>query len=63
MVEVFDDGTGIRASEWASVVAPFTSGSTGQGGSGLGPAIASDVIRSHGGSIRFAGKADGFAAC
>jgi two-component system sensor histidine kinase TctE len=61
MVEVFDDGPGIPASEWASVIAPFTSGSTGKGGSGLGLAIASDVIRSHSGSIRFAMRADGFA--
>ncbi|CAN7445918.1 ATP-binding protein [Bosea sp. LjRoot9] len=61
MVEVFDDGPGIPASEWASVIAPFTSGSTGKGGSGLGLAIASDMICSHGGSIRFAGKVDGFA--
>ena len=51
----------VPVSEWASVIAPFTSGSTGKGGSGLGLAIAAEVIRSHDGSIRFVGKADGFA--
>jgi two-component system sensor histidine kinase TctE len=63
LAELFDDGPGIPASEWASVIAPFTSGSTGKGGSGPGLAIASDVIRSHGGAIRFTMRADGFAVC
>ncbi len=52
----------VPASEWAAVIAPFRSGSTGKGGAGLGLAIASDAIRSHGGSICFAMRADGFAA-
>jgi two-component system sensor histidine kinase TctE len=60
MVEVVDDGPGIVVSEWERVQEPFQ---THDGaGSGLGLSIARDVVRAHGGELRFRERSpDGFA--
>jgi two-component system sensor histidine kinase TctE len=60
IVEVVDDGLGIPVSEWQRVQEPFhTQSSTG---SGLGLSIAGDVVRAHGGELRFRERSeDGFA--
>jgi two-component system sensor histidine kinase TctE len=60
IVEVVDDGPGIPVSEWQRVREPFhTKSATG---SGLGLSIAGDVVRAHGGELRFRERTDdGFA--
>ena len=60
IVEVVDDGPGIPVSEWQQVREPFhTKSATG---SGLGLSIAGDVVRAHGGELRFRERSeDGFA--
>jgi two-component system, OmpR family, sensor histidine kinase TctE len=60
VIEVVDDGPGIPVSEWRRVREPFhTESSTG---SGLGLSIAGDVVRAHGGELRFRERSeDGFA--
>ena len=60
IVEVVDDGPGIPVSEWQWVREPFhTKSATG---SGLGLSIAGDVVRAHGGELRFRERTDdGFA--
>jgi two-component system sensor histidine kinase TctE len=60
IVEVVDDGPGIPVSEWQQVREPFhTKSATG---SGLGLSIAGDVVRAHGGELRFRERTnDGFA--
>jgi two-component system, OmpR family, sensor histidine kinase TctE len=60
VVEVVDDGPGIPVSDWQRVREPFhTQSSTG---SGLGLSIAGDVVRAHGGELRFRERSeDGFA--
>ena len=48
---VDDDGPGLTEEERAKVFAPFHTTKAGQGGVGLGLAIAGDIIRAHGGSL------------
>jgi len=48
---VDDDGPGLTREEQARVFAPFQTTKAGQGGVGLGLAIAGDIIRAHGGSL------------
>ncbi|MEO6867134.1 MAG: ATP-binding protein [Gaiellales bacterium] len=56
MIEVSDDGIGIPAHELGLVTRRFWRGSTARsharGGSGVGLAIADEIVRSHGGHIR-----------
>ena len=48
---VEDDGPGLAEAERERVFAPFHTTKGGQGGVGLGLAIAGDIIRAHGGSL------------
>lgn len=48
---VDDDGPGLTPEQQAKVFAPFHTTKAGQGGVGLGLAIAGDIIRAHGGSL------------
>ena len=48
---VEDDGPGLSRPEQERVFAPFQTTKAGQGGVGLGLAIAGDIIRAHGGSL------------
>ncbi|HMM36596.1 MAG TPA: ATP-binding protein [Thermoanaerobaculia bacterium] len=48
---VEDDGPGLSSVEQERVFAPFHTTKGGQGGVGLGLAIAGDIIRAHGGSL------------
>lgn len=48
---VEDDGPGLSRPEQERVFAPFHTTKAGQGGVGLGLAIAGDIIRAHGGSL------------
>ena len=54
---VEDDGPGIPKSEYSNVIKPFYKVDKGRSGSkssvGLGLAISSDIIKSHGGDINF----------
>ena len=60
LVEVVDDGSGIPVSEWQRVREPFHTQSIT--GSGLGLSIAGDVVRAHGGELRFRERSEeGFA--
>ncbi len=49
--EVEDNGPGLNEEQREKVFTPFYSTKTAQGGVGLGLAIASDIIRAHGGTI------------
>lgn len=51
LFEVVDDGPGLSVEERTRVFAPFYSTKSERGGVGLGLAIASDIIRSHGGTL------------
>ncbi|MEN3929793.1 sensor histidine kinase [Microvirga sp. W0021] len=55
-VEVEDDGSGIPPDEWEHVTRRFESSKHSEGGSGLGFAIASEVLTAHGGRLRFREK-------
>lgn len=48
---VEDDGPGLTRADQDRVFAPFHTTKEGQGGVGLGLAIAGDIIRAHGGSL------------
>ena len=62
VLEVVDDGPGIPPALWARVREPFHPRGEGRTGAGLGLAIADEVVRAHGGSLRFrSDSADGFA--
>lgn len=62
VLEVVDDGPGIPPTLWARVREPFHPRGEGRTGAGLGLAIADEVVRAHGGSLRFrSDSADGFA--
>lgn len=62
VLEVVDDGPGIPPALWARVREPFHPRGEGRGGAGLGLAIADEVVRAHGGSLRFrSDSVDGFA--
>lgn len=64
VIDVRDDGPGIPEAQTEQAFAPFvrleTSRSRETGGSGLGLAGARDIVRSHGGEIRFVRPRDGF---
>ena len=60
-IEVEDDGPGIPTAEWPRVTQRFTHGSRGPGGTGLGFAIAAEVIQAHRGSLTFRCDERGFA--
>jgi hypothetical protein len=51
LLTVDDDGPGLTPEQQAKVFAPFHTTKAGQGGVGLGLAIAGDIIRAHGGSL------------
>lgn len=51
LFRIEDDGPGLPDSLRDRIFEPFTSTKTGQGGVGLGLAIASDIVKAHGGSI------------
>lgn len=51
LFSVGDDGPGLSRQEQERVFAPFHTTKSGQGGVGLGLAIAGDIIRAHGGSL------------
>ena len=55
-IDLADDGPGVSDKARASLFEPF-SGSTREGGTGLGLVIARDVLRAHGGDIELAGEA------
>lgn len=61
VLEVVDDGPGIPPALWPRVRQPFHARPGGQGGAGLGLAIAGEVMRAHGGSLSFRSGGDGFA--
>jgi two-component system, OmpR family, sensor histidine kinase TctE len=62
VVEVVDDGPGIPPHLWSQVREPFHARTEGQSGAGLGLAIADEVMRAHGGELRFRSDSfDGFA--
>jgi signal transduction histidine kinase len=54
--EIEDDGPGLPAGLKDRIFEPFTSTKTAQGGVGLGLAIASDIVKAHGGSISAEGR-------
>jgi len=62
-IEIDDDGPGIPESEFSKVFEPFYrieySRSRETGGTGLGMAIAQDIIRSHQGEIRLFNRPEG----
>lgn len=49
----FDDGPGIAESEWQRVRTPFSSRADGREGASLGLAMVAEVMRAHGGQMRF----------
>ncbi len=51
LLTVEDDGPGLSREDQSKVFAPFHTTKGGQGGVGLGLAIAGDIIRAHGGSL------------
>lgn len=51
LLTVDDDGPGLSKEQQEKVFAPFHTTKAGQGGVGLGLAIAGDIIRAHGGSL------------
>ncbi len=53
LVEVEDDGPGIPAQDWQQVIRRFVSSKTGEGSSGLGFAIASEVATTLKGALGF----------
>lgn len=53
LVEVEDDGPGIPAQDWAQVTRRFVSSKSGEGSSGLGFAIASEVATTLNGALAF----------
>lgn len=57
LLEVADDGPGVPEGLAASLFERFRKGRPGSPGSGLGLAIVSEVVRSHGGSVRFVPQA------
>ncbi len=58
VVDVIDDGPGLSEKALANLYQPFT-GTTRQGGTGLGLVIAQDVIKAHGGDIECRGDGGG----
>lgn len=52
-IEVHDDGKGIPPEQWERVTQRFGGGSSGGGPSGLGFAIAAEVMKAHGGQLIF----------
>ncbi len=56
LVEVEDDGPGIPPSDWAHVTQRFVSSKSGEGSSGLGFAIASEVAGALKGALSFREK-------
>jgi two-component system sensor histidine kinase TctE len=52
-VEISDDGPGIPDDRWGVIVQPFTPRDGGRGGTSLGLAIVSEVMRSHHGALHF----------
>ncbi len=57
LLEVADDGPGVPEGLAAGLFERFRKGRPGSPGSGLGLAIVSEVVRSHGGSVRFVPQA------
>ncbi len=57
IVSIDDDGPGIPKSEYPNIIKPFYKIDKGRSDSkssvGLGLAISSDIVRSHGGDINF----------
>jgi two-component system sensor histidine kinase TctE len=53
LVEVEDDGPGIPAQDWQQVTRRFVSSKSGEGSSGLGFAIASEVATTLSGALGF----------
>ena len=59
VVEVLDDGPGIKAADWPEAVSRFYSRRPdSEGASGLGFAIASEVASTLGGKLRFRERTD-----
>lgn len=52
-VDVIDEGPGIPPSLLPQLFEPFTRGSTGAEGSGLGLHLTREIMRAHGGEVRF----------
>jgi two-component system sensor histidine kinase TctE len=59
LVSVADDGPGIPAALWDSVIQPFQAQRVEGDGAGLGLAIAAEVAKAHGGELKFAFSEDG----
>jgi two-component system, OmpR family, sensor histidine kinase TctE len=60
-VEVEDDGPGIPPEQWEQATQRFATSKSDKGSTGLGFAIAQEVAKAHGGSLRFrTGDAGGF---
>ena len=59
LVEVEDDGPGIPAQDWAQVTRRFVSSKSGEGSSGLGFAIASEVATTLHGALAFRERTPG----
>ncbi len=53
MIEVEDDGPGIPAEDWPHMLQRFATTRAGDGGTGLGFAIAAEVMAAHGGELGF----------
>ncbi|GAB3629193.1 histidine kinase [Pandoraea terrae] len=52
-VRFFDDGPGIPEADWQRVRTPFAARSGGREGASLGLAMVAEVMRAHGGQMRF----------
>lgn len=53
VIEVEDDGPGIPAEDWPHMLQRFATTRAGDGGTGLGFAIAAEVMAAHGGELGF----------
>lgn len=51
LISIEDSGTGIPEDEQETILAPFTSGSAPNPGTGIGMAVASRIVEAHGGSL------------
>lgn len=51
LISIEDSGTGIPEDEQETILAPFTSGSAPNPGTGIGMAVAGRIVEAHGGSL------------